>query len=371
MSANFRFLDERMMRRALLLATLGSGTALPNPRVGAVAARGTRILGQGYHRSPGELHAEALALVEAGERARGATLYTSLEPCCHTGRTPPCTDAILRSGIVRVVAAMQDPNPKVDGGGFRALRRGGIRVEAGLLKAEALRLNPAFVKHARTGRPLVTLKGAMTLDGRIATSSGESKWITSPGARRHARLLRSEHEAVLVGIGTVLEDDPRLDRRPASSGALLRVVLDRSLRLPPACRLARSAARSPLLLFCGRRAPAVRRARLLELGAAVEAVGERKGRLDLEDVLDRLGARGITSVLVEGGGEVHGSFLDRRLADRLALYVAPRILGGRDARPVFSGRGAERVAHALPLGEARFTRVGSDWLIEGSLARLE
>lgn len=358
------------MRRAVALATLGTGTAKPNPRVGAVVARGARVVGQGYHRSPGEPHAEALALANAGA-SRGATLYTSLEPCCHTGRTPPCTEAILRSGVVRVVASMKDPNPKVDGGGFRALRNGGIQVEVGLLETEAMRLNPAFVKHARTGRPFVTLKGAMTLDGRTATSAGESKWITSEGARRHARLLRSENEAVLVGIGTVLADDPRLDRRPASSATLVRVVLDRTLRLPTTSRLARTAKKCPLLLFSGPRPSRSRRERLVKLGVEVEPAREKGGRLDIEYVLERLGARGITSLLVEGGGEVHGSFLDLRLADWLVLYVAPRILGGRGARPLFAGQGAEHVQDALPLRDPRLSQVGSVWVIEGSLSGLQ
>ncbi len=207
------------MRRALALAVLGTGSAAPNPRVGAVVARGTNVIGQGYHLRPGAPHAETVALMgveESGAKASGATLYTSLEPCCHTGRTPPCVDRIVRAGIARVVASMRDPNPRVNGGGFRALRRMGVRVEVGLLRDEALRLNEAFVKHARTGLPLVTLKGASSLDGRIATRTFDSKWITSASARRHARLLRFEHEAILVGTGTALADDPRLDRRPRS-----------------------------------------------------------------------------------------------------------------------------------------------------------
>jgi diaminohydroxyphosphoribosylaminopyrimidine deaminase / 5-amino-6-(5-phosphoribosylamino)uracil reductase len=367
-------IDERLLRRALALAALGTGTAAPNPRVGAVVARGSRVLGQAFHRRPGEPHAEALALdgVErAGSSSRGATLYTTLEPCCHTGRTPPCVDRILRAGIARVVASMKDPNPRVNGGGFRLLRRAGVAVDVGLLGEEAARLNRGFVKHCRTGLPLVTLKGAMTLDGRIATGSGSSKWITSAFVRRHARLLRSEHEALLVGIGTVLADDPRLDRRPRSRdrGAepLLRVVLDGDLRLPPGGRLARRAAAEPVLVFCRGSASKSRRRRLEALGVTVSSVRSRGAGLDLEDVLARIGARGITSLLVEGGSEIHGSFVDGRLADRLVLYVAPRIVAGRSARPLLGGVGAPTIADATPLRAARSSLVGDAWLIEGDL----
>jgi diaminohydroxyphosphoribosylaminopyrimidine deaminase/5-amino-6-(5-phosphoribosylamino)uracil reductase len=370
-----RPVDERMIRRALALALLGTGTAAPNPRVGAVVARGARVLGEGFHRRPGEPHAEALALdrVEAsGGSAQGATLYTTLEPCCHTGRTPPCTDRIVRAGIRRVVASMKDPNPKVNGGGFRALRRRGVEVDVGLLREEAERLNEAFAKHIATGHPLVTLKGAVSLDGRIATRALDSKWITSSVARRHARRLRFEHEAILVGTTTALVDDPRLDRRSAARSLrpLLRVVLDRELRLSPRSRLVRGLARGPVLLFCGPGASPRKRRALEALGVEIEQVrarGRGRPRLDLDQVLRKLGRRGVTSVLVEGGGEVSGSLLDWRLADRVALYIAPLILGGRDARPWIGGVGVSRVKDAIRLRRARSTPLGDGWLIEGSL----
>jgi len=375
MSPRQRVVDSRMIRRALALATLGTGTAAPNPRVGAVVARGARVIGQGYHRRPGEPHAEAVALSQvemSGESARGATLYTTLEPCCHTGRTPPCVDRIVLAGIERVIASMRDPNPKVDGGGFRALKRKGVAVEVGVLREEASRLNEAFAKHVETGLPLVTLKGAASLDGRIATRSLDSKWITSGLARRHARLLRAEHEAILVGTGTALADDPRLDRRSRSpwSSPFLRVVLDRTLRLSPRSRLVRSLSRGPVLVLCGSGASPSRRRALKALGVEVQEVRERRvtpRRLDLEDVLRKLGGRGITSLLVEGGGELEGSFLDLRLGDRLVLYVAPRILGGREARPWIGGEGVATAASAVRLRRVRSTRVGDGWLVEGSL----
>ena len=366
--------DDRMIRRALALATLGTGTAAPNPRVGAVVARGARVIGQGYHRRPGEPHAEAVALSQvemSGQSAKGATLYTTLEPCCHTGRTPPCVDRIVRAGIERVIASMRDPNPKVNGGGFRALKRKGVAVAVGVLREEASRLNEAFAKHASTGLPLVTLKAAASLDGRIATRSLDSKWITSGLARCHARLLRAEHEAILVGTATALADDPRLDRRSRSpSSPFLRVVLDRTLRLSPRSRLVGSLSRGPVLVLCGSGASPSRRRALEALGVEVQEVRERRvrpRRIDLEDVLRKLGGRGITSLLVEGGGELEGSFLDLRLGDRLVLYVAPRILGGRDARPWIGGLGVPTAASAVRLRRVRSTRVGDGWLVEGTL----
>ena len=288
-------IDRRMMRRALALATLGRGTAAPNPFVGAVVARGATVLGQGFHRLAGEPHAEAIALSQVGSRARGATLYTNLEPCCHTGRTPPCVDEIVLAGVRRVVASMRDPNRKVDGGGFRYLRKHGIEVEIGLLRREAKELNAAFVKQARRGLPYVTLKGAMSLDGRIATRCGDSKWITSKTARRHARVLRAEHDAVLVGIGTAIADDPRLNRRPEprASGPFLRAVLDGSLRLSPTSRLVQTARRDPVIVFCGAEASAARKKKLRSAGVTVESIGHRGGRLDLEEALFRLSAGGV------------------------------------------------------------------------------
>lgn len=244
-------LDQRLMRRALALASLGRGTVSPNPLVGAVVVRGREVVGQGYHRRPGEPHAEIIALKEAGARAKGGTLYTNLEPCCHTGRTPPCVDEIVRRGIRRVVAAMRDPNPRVNGGGFRALRRGGVATEVGLLKAEATDLNSAFVKFITRGVPWVTLKAAASLDGRIATRTGASKWITSAEAREHARRLRLENDAVMVGISTVLADDPRLTPRARRARPLLRVVMDSKLRLPPRARLVRTLAEGAVLVFTG------------------------------------------------------------------------------------------------------------------------
>ncbi len=356
------------MRRAIALASLGVGSAAPNPLVGAVVARGGAVLGQAYHRRAGEPHAEALVLGQVGTQARRATLYTNLEPCCHRGRTPPCVDDIVRSGIARVVVPMRDPNPKVNGGGFRYLKRRGVRVHIGLLRAEAARLNRAFVKYNETGLPFVTIKGAATLDGRIATATGDSKWITSAETRKHARLLRGEHEALMIGVGTALADDPRLTR-PRAEGRppLLRVVLDSRARLPATSALARGARRHPLLVFCSASAPAAALRRLSSAGAEVEVLPHREGRVDLRRALEALGRRGVTRLLVEGGGEVHASFLEDGLADRLVLYLAPRLMGGRDSRPLIAGSGPRLLAETYGLREVRSCRVGPDWLIDADL----
>lgn len=356
----------------MALAAMGRGGTSPNPLVGAVVAKGGRIVGQAFHRRAGEPHAEILALREAGRAARGATLYTNLEPCCHTGRTPPCVEEIVTAGIQRVVSSMRDPDPRVNGGGFRSLRKSGVVVEVGLMKREAAYLNRAFTKFVKERFPFVTLKGAASLDGRIATRSGDSKWITSGEARQHARLLRREHDAVLVGIGTVLADDPRLTARPSRirgrAAKLRRVVLDASLRLPPGAKLLTTLAEGPVVVFAGPDAAEARARRLQELGATVVRVAGRNGRLDLRGVLRRLAEMDVTRLLVEGGGEIHGSFLEEGLADHLVLYLAPRIIGGRNARALVGGIGPSRLADSVLLSRPISYRVGTDLVVEGDLS---
>jgi diaminohydroxyphosphoribosylaminopyrimidine deaminase / 5-amino-6-(5-phosphoribosylamino)uracil reductase len=361
------------MRRVLALAARARGRTGPNPMVGAVVARGGTIVGEGYHARAGAPHAEALALSRAGAKARGATLYVNLEPCCHHGRTPPCTDAILAAEVGEVVASMRDPDPRVDGRGIRALRAAGVKVRVGTLKTEAERLNEAFVQFRRTRRPFVTLKAGMSLDGRIATRGGESRWITSRAARAAARRLRAEHAAVVVGVGTVLADDPRLSG-PRAKGAggharregPARVVLDTRLRTPVTARMLRSAG-GPVMVFAGRGASAQRRRRLERAGALVVGVPTRSGRVDLRAAIRELGRRGVATVLIEGGGEVLGAALDAGIGDRVALFVAPRLLGGRMARPAFGGGGAARLVDAARLEEARPRRIGVDWVIDARL----
>jgi diaminohydroxyphosphoribosylaminopyrimidine deaminase/5-amino-6-(5-phosphoribosylamino)uracil reductase len=345
--------DARFMRRALALARCGAGETNPNPMVGAVVVKDGRVVGEAFHARAGQPHAEVLALERAKSRARGATLYLTLEPCAHRGRTPPCAPAVAASGVRRLVAAMRDPNPKVDGKGLALLRRAGVQVEVGLLRDEARALNERFVTAIEKRRPFVLLKAALTLDGRIATASGESKWITGAAQRREAKRLRRLHDGVLVGVGTVLADDPMLLPLPRTRRPFHRIVLDSRLRTPPSCRLARSARRQPLWIVTTSGASPARRRALESRGANVLAVGARGGRVALPPALRALLSRGITSLLVEGGSEVLGAFLSERLCDGVALFRAPLLLGGRDSRPAFGGPNPQRLAQALRLSAAQ------------------
>jgi len=360
--------DERFMRLCLAAALKGSGRVSPNPLVGAVVARRGRLVSVGYHRRYGGEHAETMALRRAGRRARGATLYVTLEPCAHHGKTPPCVDAVRAAGIVRVVAAMGDPHPLVDGRGFRALRRAGIRVSRGLFASEARDLNAAYVTAILEGRPLVTLKAGISLDGRIATASGESRWITSATSRREAHRLRAAHDAVLIGIGTALADDPRLTARAGGAGrSPIRVLLDTRLRVSSRSLLLRSRGGAVLVYTAGG-SPSKRRA-LARAGASVVEVPRGPGGVRLRSVLADLVRRGAHSLLVEGGSEVAWSFLREGVVDRLALFVAPTILGGRGAVPFVGGPGVGRPAQGFRVARMEVRRVGGDLLISGRLAR--
>ena len=366
--------DRKFLGLALALAARGAGQTTPNPMVGAVLVRGGCVVGQGYHTRAGGPHAEAVALAQAGTRARGAALYVNLEPCCHFGRTPPCVDALIGAGVREVVASMRDPDPRVRGRGFRALRAAGVRVRTGPLLGAARRLNEEFVRRTATGRPFVTLKAGMSLDGRIATRSGESRWITSAPARAAGRSLRLEHDAVLVGVNTVLRDDPRLTARSGRKARAgdpefsrpVRVVLDARLRTPPRARLLSNGG-PPVIVMTLRGASAARRRRLEERGALVIEAPGRNGRIRVGRALRELWRRGITSVLVEGGSEVLGSLLDAQLADRIVLFVAGRLLGGRGAVPVFGGRGTARLRRAARMDRITVRPVGPDFRIEGTL----
>lgn len=338
---------QRFMGRALELAARGLGETNPNPVVGCVVVKGGRILGEGWHRRTGGPHAEVEALQRTGGRARGATLYVSLEPCSHVGRTPACAPLVRDSGVKRVVAALRDPNPKVAGRGLALLRRAGVEVTTGVLAPEAARLNERFLLAARKGRPFVLLKAAQTLDGRIATASGHSKWITGVEERRQARWLRRLHDGVLVGIGTVLADDPKLLPSPRTRRPFTRIVLDSRLRLPPDGRLARSARLgAPVLVLTTQASPA-RRRKLHAAGVDIVEVEGSRGQVSLPASLATLQERGITSIMVEGGSEVLGSFLSERLVDQVALFRAPLLLGGRGSRPAFGGPDPTVIGEAM------------------------
>ena len=360
-------LDRTMMKVALREGRRGRPS--PNPHVGAVVARGGRVIATGYHRKAGEAHAEVAALARAGAKARGATLYVTLEPCNHFGRTPPCTDAILDADIARVVVGYRDPAPHVRGA-VRKLRRAGIEVALGVLENEARALVADFEKHITTGLPFVTLKAAVTLDGRIATRTGDSKWITGERARREAHRMRTRADAVLVGVGTVLADDPALTVRHVRGRDPLRVVLDTQLRTPPDAALLRQRSAEKTLVVHGPNAPSRRRRALARAGAELlEVRTSRDGHLDLRAALRELGRRDVVRVLVEGGATVHGAFLDAGLADRAAVFVAPTILGDREAIPMAAGRGRDRIASAWRLAEPTVRRLAEDVLIEGDLER--
>ena len=364
--------DARFMRRALDLAERGRGLTSPNPMVGAVVVSDEEIVGEGYHERAGGPHAEVVALAAAGDRSRGATLYVTLEPCSYHGRTPPCASAVVAAGIRRVVPALVDPNPRVSGRGLAALRAAGIEVADAILADHAERQNRAFVAAMRLGRPHVTLKAAMTLDGRIADRQGESKWITGEQARAVAHRLRSESDAIVVGVGTALRDDPALTVRREKPWPRepYRVVLDTHARTPVAARLIAAGTPARALVIAGGEASPARVAALTAAGATVVAVPLRHGHVDPGAALAVLADLEVRAVLVEGGGAVHGAFLDAGLVDRVALFVAPRLLGGQDATPSIGGVGRP-LASALRLGALDVARLGDDLLIEADVVPAE
>jgi diaminohydroxyphosphoribosylaminopyrimidine deaminase/5-amino-6-(5-phosphoribosylamino)uracil reductase len=340
--------DARWMARALDLARRGLGETSPNPMVGCVLVKRGRRVGEGWHRRAGGPHAEVIALRAAGAAARGATAYVTLEPCAHQGRTPPCAPALIRAGVRRVVAAMRDPNPPVAGRGLAIMRRAGVEVTVGVAADEAVALNEVFVLAAPLRRPFVMLKAAMTLDGRIATAAGESKWITAPAQRRRARALRRLHDGVAVGVGTVLADDPLLLPVPRTRRPFHRVIFDSRLRTPLRSRLVSSArADAPLWIVT---TTAAEGAEALEArGVRILAAPARAGRVDLEWGLEALRAEGLWSLMVEGGSDLLGALLAARLFDQVALFRGPLLLGGRNSRPAFGGPDPARLSAAARL----------------------
>jgi diaminohydroxyphosphoribosylaminopyrimidine deaminase/5-amino-6-(5-phosphoribosylamino)uracil reductase len=375
--------DERYMRQALELARRGAALASPGPRVGAVIADcNGNLVGSGSYTFEGIKHAEVLALEQAGTRASGGAIYLNLEPHCHQGRTPPCTDALIAAGIKRVVAAMADPNPKVAGKGFERLRTAGIAVETGLFETEARRINEAFARFILTRLPLVTLKSGMTLDGKIAPPPGDSfnpsalgttgatgGWITSEEARAHVQQLRHESDAIMVGVGTIIADDPLLTDRTGLPRRLplLRVVLDSRLRCPLDSRLAKTA-KDDVLIFCSF-AEEKKRRLLEERGIRVEQVplGSSDGRPDLAKIAMRLGELGITSLLIEGGALVNWAALATGVVDKIFLYYAPKILAGGGSVPFAGGEGFRRLSEAAQVKNIVLHRFGEDFAVEGYL----
>lgn len=360
-----------VMRRALELARSGEGLVEPNPMVGAVIVDEQLLsLGEGFHERFGGPHAEINALLHAGTKVRGATLYVTLEPCCHHGKTPPCVDAVLQAGLRKVVIGTVDPNPKVAGGGIGRLRDAGVEVEVGLLEAEAQRLIAPFRKVVETGLPWVHAKWAMTLDGRIASRTGHSQWISSPASRAVVHRLRGRMDAILVGIGTALADNPLLTARPGGPRVATRIVLDSAARLPLASKLVTTSRDVPLMVATADDAPLERVAALRAAGIEVLPLlspvpGSRNGSPSLCRLMADLTSRGCTNLLVEGGSEVLGAFFDQQLIDELHVFIAPKLLGGKAAKPPLSGTGLDKVAELPALIDPQIEVLDSDVYVRG------
>lgn len=349
--------DLTHMRRALHLALKGRGKVSPNPLVGAVVVRQGRVVGEGAHLQVGGPHAEVHAFAAAGKRSRGATLYVTLEPCAHQGRTPPCTEAVLRAGIRRLVCAMEDPDPRVQGKGLTQLRAAGLQVEVGLGREEAERQNAAYLKHRRTGRPLLILKLAQSLDGRIATAEGDTRWISGEQSRVLVHRWRSWTDAVMVGAGTVLADDPLLDVRLVRGRSPRPLVVDGRLRVPLQARVFQ---RPGAVLITAHSAPAKTRRAFEAQGVAVWTFPARRGQLDLAQVMERAGSEGLTSILLEGGGQLAAAALRAQVVDQLRIFVAPCLIG--EGVPAVGELGIRRLTNALRLEQVALRRLGPDIL---------
>ncbi len=363
--------DAAFMTMALELAELGAGFTSPNPMVGAVVVKNGRVVGKGYHRAAGKAHAEVEAIDDAGEEARGATIYVTLEPCNHTGRTPPCTEKIIAAGIRRVVAAMADPNPDVTGGGNAYLASRGIEVSCGIREEAALRLNESFVKHVRTRLPFVILKCAATLDGRLATGSGDSKWVTGPKSRQFVHQIRHEVDAIMVGMGTIKADDPsltaRLDNKPTRNPR--RIILDTRLTIPETAKVLRPGTDSDTIIVAGPGAAPEKKALLTQKGVTVLETALKGGRIDLAPLMKQLGEMGIMSLLVEGGGGVIASALADGIADKIFFFYAPKILGGDDGVPICRGKGASLMSDAMAVTNIKVHQFDDDVMIEGYIKK--
>jgi diaminohydroxyphosphoribosylaminopyrimidine deaminase / 5-amino-6-(5-phosphoribosylamino)uracil reductase len=358
------------MSRVLQLAQKGAGRTSPNPMVGAVVVKNGRVVGEGYHKKAGFPHGEIEALKKAGPEAQGADLYVNLEPCCHFGKTPPCTEAILVAGVRKVIVGMRDPNPLVSGKGIRKLRLKGIEVATGVLSKECARLNEVFIKFICTRRPFVILKTAVSLDGKIATSSGQSQWITGAKARQRVHQIRNEVDAIVVGAGTVVADNPSLTTRLGKKSNVkhpVRVILDNENRVSLNANVFKNADRQRVLYVTGKNLPVSRKRALTEKGVEILFLKEKKGGVDLKHLLQALGEKELTSLLIEGGGEVNASFLEMGLVDKVMVFVAPILIGGRDAPGPVGGKGVQRLEKALKIKSMTVNPVGNDWLLEGYL----
>lgn len=359
--------DEYWMKRALRLAEKGRGRTSPNPMVGAVLVKKGKIVGEGYHAKAGEAHAEILALKRAGEKARGSTLYINLEPCTHYGKTPPCAPAIIEAGVRRVVIGMEDPNTLVKGKGLESLRRAGLNVEVGVLEKQCRRLNEAFCKYILKKEPFVILKVATTLDGKIATRNGDSKWISGEASRRFIHRLRDHVDGIIVGIGTVLKDDPLLTARIKGGRDPYRIILDSRLRIHEEAKVVKI---SPLrtIIATTELAPRDKVERLEKRGVQILILDSKQGKVNLKSCLLKLGEMGMVSLLVEGGSQINGSFLDEGLIDKLLLFLSPKVIGDSQALGIFGGKGVAKLKEAISIYEFRARRIGEDIFLEGYMS---
>ncbi|RLB31894.1 MAG: bifunctional diaminohydroxyphosphoribosylaminopyrimidine deaminase/5-amino-6-(5-phosphoribosylamino)uracil reductase RibD [Deltaproteobacteria bacterium] len=358
--------DERFMRQALSLARKGLGSTSPNPVVGALVVKHGRIIGSGYHKRAGAPHAEVVAIAKAGKGARGATLYVTLEPCNHYGRTPPCTRAILESGIRTVVVGIGDPNPHVKGGGAEFLRAQGLEVRCGVMKEECARTNEAYITYVTQGKPFVMVKGALTLDGWIATRTGHSKWITNEKSRRFVHMLRKTSDAIMVGIETVIADDPLLTAylRKGPAPDPVRVIVDTNLRVPLESRILTGETSTLTCIAAGSKVSADRKKKIEGLGAKVLRCKVKDGRVDLKDLLNQLAKMSICSVLVEGGANIFTTIIRERLVDKYYLFLAPKLLGGDNGVPFTTGPGCDIIKDCWELQVARVRRFDDDIMVE-------
>ncbi len=359
--------SKTFMQRALDLAARGKGRTSPNPMVGAVVAKGNKIIAEGYHKKAGTPHAEILALKKAGSKARGATLYINLEPCCHTDKkTPPCTKSIIKAGIKKVVTAMIDPNPKVSGRGIKELKGAGIKTETGTMNAEAKKLNKAFTKFITKKTPFVILKIAQSLDGKIATAKGESKWITGEESRKFVHKLRSEVDALLVGIGTIKKDNPSLDCRIRGCRNSYRIIVDSRLQIPLNAKVLKHKDKRTIIATT-KKASSRKINFLKKLGNNVLIIKDRAGKINLKALMKALARLDITSVMIEGGSSVNASALSSGIVDKIMFFIAPKIIGGSDAVSSVGGKSPSLLKNALTLKDVQMTKIGKDILIEGDL----
>ena len=361
--------DQYYMNLALDLARKSEGQTNPNPLVGAVIVKSGKVVAKGYHEKAGLPHAEAIALNKAGTKARGADLYVNLEPCCHHGRTPPCTEAIISAGIKRVILGIRDPNRLVNGRGIRFLRKQGVEVVIGVLRRDCHKINEHFIKYITTGRPWVILKSAVSLDGKIATRTGDSKWITGSKARAYAHRLRSRVDAILVGAETVRMDDPQLTVRPKKKGMRnpVRIIVSGKGSISTSAKIFNNAHKERVIYVANASLPLIRKKKLQKIGVEVLLVKYRKKKVDLPLLMDALGKMKITSIMIEGGSEISGNALKEKLIDKLIYFLAPKIIGGKNAPGPVGGQGISRIEDFIEVKEISIEKLGNDFVIEGNI----